>query len=258
MSVFTKFFLIVVLVVGFAGVVKADPVRITSGNLLIFPLGGSTISEFRFAGNGLHGSGGNGGSNPIVQFNQELCTFGCAFGSTVGASSLVTTGNIYSNLGFPAFYSGRFVYQGTTYNLQEGIFNFSTQPFALSNNGTNQQFLPTPFTMTGTLEFRSLSVGVPNIIIPISSSGTAVLNYVYNDGTQFFPFGPSGTSSLVTVSYNFGSTDGNPVPTPTIFNTPTPTPEPVPEPTTILLLGTGLAGVIGYSKRRRKRLKQTE
>jgi PEP-CTERM motif len=45
-----------------------------------------------------------------------------------------------------------------------------------------------------------------------------------------------------------------PTPTPTATPTVTPTPEPVPEPMTILLFGTGLAG-IGVAARRRLRKK---
>jgi hypothetical protein len=48
-----------------------------------------------------------------------------------------------------------------------------------------------------------------------------------------------------------------PTPTPTITPTPTPPPEPVPEPMTILLFGTGLAG-IGLAARRKFGKKKAE
>jgi len=48
-----------------------------------------------------------------------------------------------------------------------------------------------------------------------------------------------------------------PTPTPTMTPTPTPPPEPVPEPMTILLFGTGLAG-IGLAARRKFGKKDTD
>ncbi len=64
------------------------------------------------------------------------------------------------------------------------------------------------------------------------------------------PTTPTPTPSTPT------PTPSTPTPTPTPNTpTPTPTPEPVPEPMTILLFGTGLAG-IGLAARRRLRRKE--
>lgn len=61
---------------------------------------------------------------------------------------------------------------------------------------------------------------------------------------------PTGTTTPTPTS----TPTATPTPTPTATPTVTPTPEPVPEPMTVLLFGTGLAG-IGVAARRRLRRK---
>ena len=70
---------------------------------------------------------------------------------------------------------------------------------------------------------------------------------------------PSETPGMTPTPTPTPTPTETPTPTPTPTMTPTPPPEPIPEPMTILLFGTGLAGV-GLAARRRfgKKRKQEE
>ena len=107
-------------------------------------------------------------------------------------------------------------------------------------------------TSTGTLDFALLTgknFGGGNVAEGIAPGTSATFSVTGNFGTldtqqisrllfaRFQGIGPNDDSVVVGV-------------------TPEPMPEPVPEPATMILLGTGLAGVVANVRKRRKAAKE--
>jgi hypothetical protein len=85
---------------------------------------------------------------------------------------------------------------------------------------------PSPFELAGTLSFFQLYTGTPLLTAEVSGIGTATW--------QFVPT-PTGTSIVSGATYEF---------------------TPVPEPITLLLIGSGLAGVAVERRARRRRARR--
>jgi hypothetical protein len=80
--------------------------------------------------------------------------------------------------------------------------------------------------MTGVVDIRAFSMGLPVLFnSPVSGSGFALIRYERVGPSLFVP---------TNVTYYFGAT------------------EPIPEPATLVLLGTGLAGIAARVRRRRR------
>ena len=185
--------------VALSSVARADPLVITGGTANILgPAAGPNVGSFTLLAEGFsaagHGDRNSGGFTSIQGGSDFRGTF---------------TGN-----------AGPVMFLGT--NL-----NFTLAPFILPDpiSGPNTVLASTAFTMTGVLDIRQLSPGLPVLFnSPVTGSGFALIEYSLN-GPRYVP---------TNVTYYFGAT------------------EPIPEPATMLLLGTGRAGVVGSARRRRK------
>lgn len=223
MRLISKILLIFVLWGAFSEIAKADPIRITGGTSSLYY--GSSGVYSSFVGNGLQLEGFTLFSN----YDFPPCIAKCnPAGATVNLSSQGFTGD-------PAAYppnSYNFAtYLGNQYAIENMNLTFLTDWVTIDSNTLGAS---TNFTMTGAISLKSLSLSVPDTILQIFGSGNSRIYYLPDS---------NGTYGLGLVEYRYNTYDAP---------TSTPTPEPVPEPATIILLGTGLAGIFGYAKRKRK------
>jgi hypothetical protein len=124
-----------------------------------------------------------------------------------------------------AFMSGDTSGSGTLLGTR---LNFTLAPFELPDPGSssNVAFVNTAFTMTGVVTVRALAPNLPILFTSeVSGSGFALITYQRNGPNSFIPS---------NITYFFGAT------------------EPIPEPATLVLLGTGLAGIAARVRRQRK------
>lgn len=199
---------------------RADNVIITSGSVSI---GGAPLSRgafrnisFSFAGSGLHVSGG--AADQIQQRVLSACTFGpCAPGTVISGSSESTLYGV-----------GQATVNGVTsdawYFRGDSLLSFRTPDLVIPNSTAPQLTLTVPFTMTGTAFIYELNDFAHPLILStqISGSGIATLQLLFINGGY----------AISDIRYDF---------------------QPIPEPATLILLGTGLAGLAARRRRRRDR-----
>jgi PEP-CTERM motif-containing protein len=203
----------------------AEPIQITAGSLGWGPAGGVSIGlaggSFVFIG---AASVSGGIFTPWILCNGGL---GCQPGTAVDLRSL------WSGSDLP----GTAVYQGVTYPLVGG----SNSPNQLVAEWTGALDIPAGFTgglLTAPFGFSGTFRYAPNLmqtpqVLDLTGSGVASVTFAE------YPADP-GSFFLTSVRYDFGESAGA-----------------VPEPMSMILVGTGLAGLAVLRRQRRSKEART-
>lgn len=203
------------------GVACADPLVIDSGFITlggVFPPGRGTFRSvsYNFGGNGFSTQGGEGDGS--VQRGLVSCAFGPCVPGT-----LINAGSTPSLQGFAVTHVG-----GSTYSpsfLFDSMLAITGPQIVIPDSTLETITLQTTFTLSGTLNVFDPTAPSPLVFSTmITGQGIATLTL-----SRFTLNGVTGYM-LHTIRYDFQ-------------------PAAVPEPTTLLLLGTALAGLAARKRR---------
>jgi len=169
-------------------------------------------------------SGGDAGD---VEARDTCIISGCTPGMVIGSNSS------FSGIIAPAQATSATV-NGVHYNFVQltGSLNFVSSPIVIPNNGGGDFQVTLPFTFSGELTGDAFQPDVMNPVFTVTMSGQGLATFVFFDITQG---GSSPLYRLSSIQYQF---------------------EPIPEPATVLLLSSGLMGLIAAGRRRRKSVRK--
>jgi hypothetical protein len=206
---------------------KAEPVRITNGFVSVTSTVRDTLS-FNFSGNGLSVNGFDlHASVPQYMSPCLLSASLCQPGDLIFPTAQIQLSSEPGS-GSSVTFNGRSVL--VSWGSNDSFLQF-TGPGVVIPSSTDQMTLTMPFDMVGTIQVHSLDDPGPVIFsTEINGSGIATL-------TLQRPAGNPAGFAITAARYDFS-------------------PAAIPEPATVILLTTGLAGMVVRSCRRALRSKQ--